>query len=51
MKNGRPAGAMCFVQKENGEIALPGDAACSFDAQQKWTSNGWLESGKSLDTH
>ena len=52
MKDGRPAGAMCFVVKNESEITFPGDASCTATvAAQTWEQNGWIENGVHLDTH
>ena len=39
--SGDPAGAMCFVQKEDGSLARPNDATC--DSEERfafWQQNG-----------
>jgi hypothetical protein len=52
IKDGRRAGAMCFVVKEDGSIARPNDGTCNSGAViEKWQSNGWLESTGHLDVH
>lgn len=52
IRDGRKAGAMCFVQKEDGTIKRPNDGTCdSGAAVELWTTNGWLEHGKNLDVH
>ena len=52
IRDGRKAGALCFVQKEDGSIKRPNDGTCdSMAAIQLWTTNGWLEHGKNLDVH
>lgn len=52
LRNGRPAGAMCFVVKEDGSYARPNDGTCnSEEVIAQWESSGWLESGKHLDVH
>jgi hypothetical protein len=52
IQDGRNAGAMCFVVKEDGSIAQPNDGVCN--AQQnigRWQANGWLDNGEHLDAH
>jgi hypothetical protein len=52
LRDGRPAGAMCFVVKEDGSYARPNDGIC--DSEKVigvWESNGWLENGAHLDKH
>jgi hypothetical protein len=52
LRDGRPAGAMCFVVKEDGSYARPNDGVCdSIAIIEKWRSNGWIESGRHLDVH
>jgi len=52
IRDGRKAGALCFVQKEDGSLKRPNDGTCdSAAAIQLWTSEGWLEHGKNLDVH
>ena len=52
LRDGRPAGAMCFVVKEDKSIARPNDGVCnSEDVIATWQSNGWLDSTKHLDMH
>lgn len=52
LRDGRPAGAMCFVVKEDGSFARPNDGTCnSEEVIEHWQSNGWLENGSHLDTH
>ncbi len=49
--SGEPAGAMCFVQKEDGSIARPNDGVCDSEARASvWQQNGWLNS-PSLTTY
>jgi hypothetical protein len=53
LRDGRPAGGVCFVEKSGGDIVFFNDGSCG-GAQmilQKWKDNGWLEQGKHLDTH
>jgi hypothetical protein len=52
LRNGRPAGAMCFVVKEDGSYARPNDGTCnSEEVIAKWETSGWLEDGSHLDVH
>lgn len=45
LNSGEPAGAMCFVQKEDGSIARPNDGVCNADERAAvWQENGWLDS-------
>ncbi|PCJ42689.1 MAG: hypothetical protein COA71_04065 [SAR86 cluster bacterium] len=45
LSSGDPAGAMCFVQKEDGSIVRPNDGVCDSDARAAvWQENGWLDS-------
>jgi hypothetical protein len=51
LRDGRTAGAMCFVVKEDGSFAKPNDGVCnSTSVIEEWQKNGWLEMGKHLDT-
>ena len=52
LRDGRTAGAMCFVVKEDGSFAKPNDGICnSTTVIEEWEKNGWLEKGKHLDAH
>ncbi len=52
LRDGRKAGALCFVQKQDGTITRPNDGTCNSEAAIKvWQKNGWLEHGKNLDIH
>ena len=52
LRDGRTAGAMCFVVKEDGTTARPNDGVCnSVEVIETWQSNGWIENGKHLDAH
>jgi Family of unknown function (DUF6152) len=52
IRDGRPAGAACFVVKEDGSVAQPNDGTCDAPAVYKrWKEKGWLDTGKHLDTH
>jgi hypothetical protein len=51
LRDGRRAGALCFVVKEDGSFARPNDGVCNSEAViQKWESNGWVDSSKHFDT-
>lgn len=50
LRDGRTAGAMCFVVKEDGTFARPNDGNCdSVSVIETWKTNGWLDAGKHLD--
>ena len=50
--NGRPAGGVCFVQKEDGQIVMFNDGSCMAPfVLQQWQQNRWLETGSHLDVH
>jgi len=52
LRDGRNAGALCFVIKEDGSFTRPNDGICNSDAMYaRWQDKGWLASGKHLDTH
>ena len=52
LRDGRAAGALCFVVKEDGSFTRPNDGVCDSEAMiSRWQSNGWLENGSHLDTH
>ena len=52
LRDGRNAGALCFVLKENGSFTRPNDGICNSDAMYaRWQEKGWLESGRHLDSH
>lgn len=45
LNSGEPAGAVCFVQKEDGSFARPNDGVCNSEARiSVWQENGWLDS-------
>lgn len=51
MRDGRPAGAVCFVVKDDGQILMPNDGSCTpVPVLKKWQDNGWLN-GKHMDEH
>jgi Family of unknown function (DUF6152) len=52
IRDGRRAGALCFVVKEDASIAQPNDGTCNaVEVIQRWKSKGWLDNAKQLDTH
>ena len=52
LRDGRTAGAMCFVVKEDGSKARPNDGVCNSEAViATWETNGWLDKGAHLDSH
>jgi hypothetical protein len=52
IRDGRRAGAMCFVVKEDGTIVRPNDGICnSVGVIETWESNGWLETTGHLEGH
>lgn len=52
IKDGRRAGAMCFVVKEDGSIVQPNDGVCNSTAIiERWQSHRWLESTQHLGMH
>jgi len=52
MRDGRNAGALCFVMKEDGTFTRPNDGICNSDAvYARWQDKGWLASGHNLDVH
>lgn len=52
LRDGRNAGAMCFVVKEDGSMARPNDGICdSLAVIDTWRANGWLDGAKHLDVH
>jgi hypothetical protein len=52
IRDGRQAGAMCFVVKEDGSFARPNDGVCNaLDVIARWESNAWLENSSHLDVH
>ena len=51
LQDGRNAGALCFVIKEDNSFAQPNDGICDAQAAiSRWQSNGWLDS-EHLDIH
>jgi hypothetical protein len=52
LRDGRPAGAMCFVIKEDGSVARPNDGTCDALAViETWQRNGWIDSTAHLAGH
>ncbi len=52
LRDGRNAGAVCFVQKEDGTLTRPNDGTCDSNAAiAEWQSKGWIESSKHLEVH
>jgi hypothetical protein len=52
LKDGRPAGALCFAVKEDGAIAAPNDGGCPGGAvRTRWEENGWLQNAAHLEAH
>jgi hypothetical protein len=52
LRDGRPAGGVCFVEKDGGEILMFNDGSCFAPMLlEKWRSRGWLETGQHLDEH
>jgi hypothetical protein len=52
LRDGRRAGAMCFVVKEDASIVRPNDGICnSVGVIAQWETSGWLASTKHLESH
>jgi hypothetical protein len=52
LRDGRPAGGVCFVQKDGGEVLMFNDGSCAAPAVlERWKQNGWLESAVHLEEH
>lgn len=52
LRDGRRAGAMCFVVKEDASIVRPNDGICnSVGVIAHWEASGWLASTKHLESH
>ena len=53
MRDGRNAGALCFVMKEDGTFTRPNDGICDSEAvHTRWEQKGWLaKDAKSLSVH
>jgi len=44
LRDGRPAGAMCFVIKEDGRAVRPNDGTCDASAViESWQANSWID--------
>ena len=51
LRDGRTAGAMCFVIREDGSTVRPNDGICNAPAViARWQENGWIESTGHLDS-
>ena len=53
MRDGRNAGALCFVMKEDGSFTRPNDGICDSEAvHARWEQKGWLsKDAKNLSVH
>ena len=52
LRDGRPAGGVCFVEKDDGKILMFNDGGCAVPViLQKWQQNGWLKSAVHLEEH
>ena len=52
LRDGRPAGGVCFVEKEGGKIVMFNDGSCLAPVVlQQWQENDWLETGAHMDVH
>ena len=52
LRDGRNAGALCFVVKEDGSFTRPNDGICNSEEMiARWQDKGWLESSHHLDAH
>jgi hypothetical protein len=52
IRDGRRAGAMCFVVKEDGSVVRPNDGICdALTVIGTWESNGWIEGTAHLEEH
>jgi hypothetical protein len=52
LRDGRRAGAMCFVVKEDASIVRPNDGICNaVDVIAQWETTGWLANTKHLESH
>ena len=44
LRDGRPAGAMCFVIKDDDSVVRPNDGTCDALAIiESWQANGWID--------
>ena len=53
MRDGRNAGALCFVMKEDGTFTRPNDGICDSEVvHTRWEQKGWLsKDAKNLSVH
>lgn len=52
LQDGRNAGALCFVIKEDTSFAQPNDGICNAQVSiDRWQARGWIENGTHLDKH
>jgi hypothetical protein len=52
IRDGRPAGGICFAIKVDGSVSLPNDGACDAETVlTRWKAKGWLATAKHLETH
>jgi hypothetical protein len=52
LRDGRPAGGVCFVEKDGGQIVMFNDGSCfAQTVLETWQQKGWLAEGKHLDMH
>ena len=52
LRDGRPAGGVCFVEKDGGHIVMFNDGSCMAPiVLQQWQAGNWLEDGAHLDVH
>lgn len=52
IRDGRRAGAMCFIVQEDGSTVQPNDGVCNANTLIAiWEANGWIENSKHLDVH
>jgi hypothetical protein len=52
LRDGRPAGGVCFVEKDGGEILMFNDGSCFAAAVlEQWRNNGWLANATHLEEH
>jgi len=52
LQDGRNAGALCFVIKEDASIAQPNDGICNAQVSiDHWRAQGWIDNGRHLDVH
>lgn len=52
IRDGRPAGGICFATKVDGSTTFPNDGACDAEVVfKRWTAKGWLGTAKHLETH